>query len=411
MLEYYVSLYTDIYWTKRVFVALAFILVICTGIRIFQLVSDSLAVKDVEVGAIKPEVGYGPIPPLNLKTKSGFEDFKPSRFRISTVSGNLNAENGYPLENTQSPIANVYRIIEQPIDLSTTQEPLRIARDLNFSQTPQEISNTTRLWQEGGRKLLINGQYKTIEYSNENLKTSATPQYTTTILTNANQDMLKNLFRRVLVEFKYSFPLGSYIFTIQYLNYDPVKNKFVISETSQSSYYRIEAIRSYPNLSKGDSKSKAYAVYPEDGVSNIYIILINSDRRDQFDTNNTKVLDQLVELKLYAWPISTSDPMKNQDIQTYPIITPQEAYKRLTNHEAFLISAKDSATGVDIEPQSLEGVELVDVLTVKLAFYEEPIFSKYIQPVYVFIVECQHLGKKYILNYYVPAIAESYLLL
>ncbi len=222
MLEYHVSLYTDVYWTKRFLVAFTIILVICTGIRIFQFVSDRLSIQEVAVGAIKPEVGYGSIPPLNLQTKQGFENFRPSRFRITTVSGNLNVENGYPQETTESPIANVYRVIEQPIDLSTTQEPLRIARDLNFNQTPQDISNTTRLWQEGGRKLLIDGQYKTIEYSNEALK-RASPSAGINNLTNSNQASLKNIFQKVLAEFKYPLSFDSYVFSIQYLTYDTGK--------------------------------------------------------------------------------------------------------------------------------------------------------------------------------------------
>lgn len=411
MLEYHVSLYTDVYWTKRFLVAFTIILVICTGIRIFQFVSDRLSIQEVAVGAIKPEVGYGSIPPLNLQTKQGFENFRPSRFRITTVSGNLNVENGYPQETTESSIANVYRVIEQPIDLSTTQEPLRIARDLNFNQTPQDISNTTRLWQEGGRKLLIDGQYKTIEYSNEALK-RASPSAGINNLTNSNQASLKNIFQKVLAEFKYPLSFDSYVFSIQYLTYDTGKNKFIITDSAQSTFYRIEARRYYPSLSKVDEKATAYAVYPQDGLSNSYIILVNNQNVSSSSSINptARFIDSLVEMKLYEFPINTSEPKRNQDIQTYPIITPKEAYRKLTNYEAYLVSAKESISGADIEPEALEGVDLVDLLNVRIDFYEEPRLTKYIQPVYVFIVEAQNSGNKYILTYYVPAIVDSYLL-
>ncbi len=411
MLEYCVSLYTDIYWTKRFFVAFAFILVICAGIRIFQFVSDRLSVREVNVGAIKPEVGYGLIPPLNLQTKPGFENFKPDRFRITTVSGNLDVENGYPQETTESPVANVYRVIEQPIDLSTTQIPLRIARDLNFTQTPQDISNTTRLWQEGGRKLLIDGQYKTIEYSNDNLKRSS-PSTAANNLTNSNQNALKNIFQQVIAEFSYPLSFDSYVFTVQYLAYDSGKDKFIITESAQSTFYRIEAKRHYPSLSKVDEKAKAYAVYPRDALSNSYVILVNNQNASSSSPINstTKLINSLVEMKLYEFPINTSDPKKNQDVQTYPIITPKEAYRKLTKYEAYLVSAKDAISGIDIEPEALEGIDLVDLLNIRLDFYEEPKLTKYIQPVYVFIAEAQNGGKKYILTYYVPAIVDSYLL-
>ncbi len=115
-------------------------------------------------------------------------------------------------------------------------------------------------------------------------------------------------------------------------------------------------------------------------------------------------------MKLYEFPINTSEPKRNQDIQTYPIITPKEAYRKLTNYEAYLVSAKESISGADIEPEALEGVDLVDLLNVRIDFYEEPRLTKYIQPVYVFIVEAQNSGNKYILTYYVPAIVDSYLL-
>lgn len=393
------SLYTSVYWTKRVFVVFSLIIFICSGIRIFQFVSDRLSVRHVEVGSFKAEAGYGKIPSLELSSINEFSSFRPERFRISTTSGNLNAENGYPLETTANPLANVYKITERSIDLSTTQEPARVARDMGFISTAN-VTTTVSSWNEGNRTLTIDGLYDTYDYSNKGLRIPR--QSTVGSLTSQDQAQLKSIYQKILTEYKIPFPFDSYTFTIQYLDYDSTKDDFVPSGIGlQGSYYRIDAKRVYPNLSKGE-KANAFAAYPSYSKSNNYMILVNS--------NFTKALDNLVEMKLFSWPINTVVSSQNNDIQTYSIKTPAQAYDELTKYRAFLVSVKETNSNNEVKMDDLNDIDIVDVLTVRLDFYEEPVLKKYIQPVYVFLVEAKNRGVKYNLIYYVPALKSEHLL-
>ena len=92
------SLYTSIYWTKRAFVVFALIIFICGGFRIFQIVSNSLTQQNLKVSAVRPEMGFGKIDKLNLKSIDT-NGFSPSQFRISTTKGNLDVDNLYHITN------------------------------------------------------------------------------------------------------------------------------------------------------------------------------------------------------------------------------------------------------------------------------------------------------------------------
>lgn len=404
MLEYRVSLYTSIYWTKRVIVVFVLIAFLCTGIKIFQFISNRLSVQEIDVGSFKAEAGYGKLPALSLKSREGFHNFKPSRYRITTTSGNLDVENGYPLETTKKPLINVYRVIEQKLDLGSSQEAVRIAREMGFVSEPLDPLNIQNLkWVEGERTLTINGQYRTFEYSNKTIKTKEINTPTNGTLTNRDQVKLRSTFQKVLTEFNIPVSLDNYIFTIQYLNYDVNKNTFTISNGLRGGFYRINAKRIYPNLSKGE-KANAFAAYPEYSISNNYVILINSANPTE------KTINILAEMKLFNWPLNTVVSAQNDNIQTYYVITPTEAYQKLSNNQAFLVSATEALSGIDIEPHLLENIDTVDLLNIRIDFYEEPIFRKYIQPIYVFTVEAQKNEVKYNLIYYLPAIASEHLL-
>lgn len=396
------SLYSSVYWTKRAIIVLALIVFICGGIRLFQVVSTALIRIDTQTSGFKPERGFGSIDKIVFRSieTGGFE---PAQFRISTTKGNLDADNLYPSEADSNPLANVYRIIEQPIDLSTTEDPLTIGRNLGFTQLPQEITSTIRRWSDSNRELEIDGQYTTVSYSNNRLKTSR--QSIPGVFSTSDQSQLQAMFTRVLNELGIKTSLTGYTYTGEYLNYDIDSGKFVPVVGSTGSYYRVGAKRFYPNLVKNNEIASTRATYPTYTVSNNYFIIPNLS---QYKTiSDFKPSADIVELRLFNWPLNQDISSQNPNVQTYAIKSPRQAYSELNQGKASLVSISDSLTKRPVEIEEIQESRLVDILSVRIDMYEDTFYTRHIQPVYTFIGEINQSGKKYQLVYYVHAITEE----
>lgn len=398
------SLYTSVYWTKRVLVVMVLIIFLCGGFRAFQFVSERLTVKDISISEFRPEIGFGQ---LNRPFFEGIEiaeSINSPQFRISTTTGNLNTENGYPLQATRDPIANVYRITERSISLETRNAPLRIAREVGFTNDPKELSSTLFEWEQNNRVLTIEGLYLLVDYENRSLKRPSPVQ--TGTISRVDQNALRTLFSNSLRAFQLSIPdSNEYIFNAEYVIFDRNENAFVPSgESNSGSHIRINAIRNYPNLVKTNDQATARAIYPRGRVSNNYVVLPLST------TPTEEVLDKIAEMSIYNWPIVQSISASNRDVQTYPIKTPREAYNQLVNGEAKLVSAYDLSNNKKATSEDLSEVQTIDLLTVRIDNFEPKINSRYIQPFYVFRSEAQLSDKKIELIYILPAILDSQLL-
>lgn len=405
MLELSVSLYTSVYWTKRVLVVLALVLFVCGGFRIFQFVSTSLTKTNIQVSEFKPEIGFKKINRPVFEELDAPSSFSPTQFRITTTKGNLDADNGYPLDSTKDPIANVYRITEKEITLATTEDPVRIARKIGLTTEPKELSSTERQWEESGKILYVDGLYTLVNYKNNTLRQTK-PQVTGGF-NKTDQNVLKTQFINVLREFDIVFPdQTSYVFDADYVDYNAVEGRFVNSGSLNSgSHIRINAKRIYPNLVKTNSLAQARGAYPQNILSNNYVVLPASI------ASNSQILPLVAELSLYNWPINQSIAATNPNVQTYPIKNPRQAYTELTTQKRYLISAIESSTKKQINTNELSGINLIDVLSVRLDNYESNnVNTKFIQPVYIFLCEANINGKKVQLTYYVPAVLDSQLL-
>lgn len=394
------SLYTSVYWTKRVMVVLALVLFVCAGIRIFQIVGTSLTQTNTQVADTPPELGFGKLNPVVLLPIKDAEAFKPTTFRISTTKGNLDTDNTYPLESTKSPLGNVYRITEKEITLATTEDPKRIAAKVGFSGNPDEVSSTERSWAQGGRELYIDGLYLLVNYKNNNLRQPRTESTSPISLT--DQNILKTTFAAVLKEFDIQSDLNGYTYDGELVNYDVATKEFTGSGSlTTGQFLRINVRRGYPNLVKTDQKAQTKAAYPGFNESNNYVIIPTATAA------GNKVLDNLVELGLYNWPLNQTIAATNPGVQTYPLKTVRQAYDELVSTNQTLVYAAESRTRKEISPSELSTVTLVDLLSVRVEMYEETFYSRFIQPVYVFVAEAEKGGKKYTLVYYVSALNKS----
>lgn len=397
------SLYSNVYWTKRVLVVLVLLVFICGGIRLFQLVSTSLTRRDIQSSGYKPERGFGNLNKIVLRSIETGE-FKPTEFRISTTKGNLDVDNLYPSESEPNPLANVYRIIEQPINLSTTENPLNIGRKLGFNQPPQEITSTVRRWNDSNRELEIDGQYTTVIYSNNKLKKANKAPESGIFPTN-EQGQLQIMFTKVLSELEIKTSFMGYTYSGEYLNYDSDADKFIPTAGTNGSFFRVAAKRIYPNLVKINETASTRATYPTYTVSNNYFIIPNLPQYKNINDFNPST--DIVELRIFNWPINQDTSPNNPNVQTYSIKTPRQAYLELSEGKGSLVSITELPTKRPVEIAEIKESKLVDILSVRLDMYEDTFYTKYIQPVYSFICEVNHSGKKYQLVYYVHAITED----
>lgn len=405
------SLQVAVFWTKRVLVILIIILFICGGIRIFQFISDRLSVKREVIGLPKPEAGFGKLPKLHINGINKDNSIKPSKFRISTISGLLDIENGYPKHDTPYPIVNVFKVEENPIDISTTEDPIKIARAMEFTTSPKEISQLVKEWNEGERKLVVEGQYKTINYRNASLKQKASNNKPTPTPTSDRQKANidgRVIFQNIINSLKLPIKMQNYRYKITYLKYDQTQDKFLPNIDEYSTFIRVDAFRTYPNLFKEQKPISTSAAYPNYNQSVNYVLLINDP--NSLYSDKTKILNSLVELSIYDWPLNTTVSDKNPNIQTYPIINASRAYEILSENKGILVSVMDNLTKNDEDPINLKGIDVIDILTIRLEYYEDTEFRRYITPVYVFITEAQRGNRKYQLVYYVPALSDEYLL-
>lgn len=406
------TLYQSVFYTKRILVILVFLLFICSGVRIFNIVSNRLAIKEEIVGAPKSEAGFGKLPPLEINEMSDASNFKPNKFRITTISGLLDTENGYPKEENLYPIVNVFKVLEKPIDITNTEDPIKIAQAMNFNTKYKELSNVKKEWNESNRKLTINGQYKTVKYQNFNLMKNSLPSDKKPNNNNISNstDSLKSYFENTLNKFKIPLKFDNYRFNITYLNYDESNNLFYpaeIQNPENSNFFRIDAKRIYPSIHKEEKPITTTAAYPSYYESINYMIFINNSNF----SNTEKLIDFLVELSIFNWPLEQKVTPTNVNIQTYDIITTKEAYERLIQHQAKLVAAINTTNNQKIKYiKELEDIDIVDILKIRLEYYEDIEFARYIQPIYVFTVEAQKNNQKYELIYYLPALNDNFVL-
>jgi hypothetical protein len=391
-----VSLYTSVYWTKRVFVVVGLLLFLCSGIRIFQFVSSKLTTTTVVQSPPKAELGYGDLDRLTitspLKIPSGFN---PTDFRIGTLTGKLDVDNGYPLENTQVPLANVYKIIEKPFDLNSTEIPKQIAKNLNF--TVEQI--TDGVWKEDDRELQINGQYLLINYKNNKLKTAAAVSSGTPAPVR-DVDTAKRLFESTLKDMGITPNLTNYKFDYQFVDYDATKDIFTPTGTPSGKFIKVSAKRFYSNLSKNNN-STTTAVYPDFTFTNNYIIIPSTLPQ------NYKTPQVLTALSFYNWPLDTDGAATNKNAQTYYLKSPKQAYQELTTTKKYLMSVRKWNTYGYIDPSELSGIDRLVLFTIRLEMYEDTVNTDFIQPVYVFTFQAEKNGQLIELVYYVPALLNT----
>lgn len=399
------SLYTSVYWTKRALIVLSLIIFICSGFRIFQFIGRKFTKTTPQISDFKAELGFGPIDKITLTPLNIPPTFKPTEFKNSTLKGNFDVDNGYPLETTRSPIANVYKITEIPIDLETTENPRKIAKNFGFTKEPVAITSTSQTWSEGNKELQINGQYLLIKYKDEGLKRNPPPSESSVI--SPQTDFAKGLFSDILKSYGIITDLDNYKFRIDYINYDKTTNNFVaVEKNTFSQFIRINAERQYPTLFKEIDGVTTNATYPNRLYSNNYIIVPANI------SQSSEVKNNVVEISLHNWPLNSDTKEKaSESIQTYNIKTPKQAYNELINENKYLISVSEISiqgdTRLPYNVEKLEGISRVDIFRIRLEMYEDVVNTTYIQPVYVFICQAEQDGTLLELIYYVPALIDA----
>ncbi len=393
------SLYTSVYWTKRTLLVVSLLVFICSGFRIFQFVTKKFTTTISSVSDYKPELGFGAIDKLTLTPLNVPPGFKPQEFRNITLNGSFDTSNTYPLESTRSPLANVYKIQEIPIDLNTTETPRRIAKAFGFLKEPVQSTSTTQVWSEGNKDIEINGQYLLIKYKNSALKKQSPTTGDPIVI--GESDSMSQYFSEALKSYGIITDFKDYKFTLEYLNFDKAKNEFVFSGDPKSGQFiRLNAIRQYSNLFKSLTTASTIAAYPNYLYSNNYLIFPAVLQK------NTLVKDNIVELSLYNWPIGSKEK-PDKSIQTYNVKTPKAAFDEVKENNKYLISVADWDTKVPVSLDDLTGINRLQLYKIQLQMYEDVVNTTYIQPVYVFVCQAERNGKLIELVYYVPALTDA----
>jgi hypothetical protein len=397
-----VSLYTSVYWTKRVFVVFGILLFLCSGFRVFQFVTKKFTKTRVTQSDAKPELGFGKtIDRINIIPLSDLPaGFSPTEFRNTTRTGNFDVQNGYPLESTRSPLANVYKILDRTIDIKTSEDPQNIAKKFGFKGDPVLATSTVKAWEEGDRRIEVNGQYLLISYENRTLKGAVPPKDNAQALSYKDSNAIKAAYEENLKNFGIQTDLTSYRFETVYLNYNSQSKKYEITDSPLTAQYiRLVAKRVYNNVVKTNDSAQTNAAYPDYLSSNNYITLPASIPR------GAKASDYIVDLNLYNWPIDQSTGKQNKNIQTYNIKTPKKAYEEFTkNSNNYLVSGLEWETNKSIDLSELSGIQRVELFKIRIEMYEDIVNTNLIQPVYVFVCQARNGEKLYQLVYYVPAV-------
>lgn len=405
MLEYLVSLYTSVYWTKRVAVAFGIVLFICSGFQIFRVLSTRFTITDELPFDYKPELGFGYLDPLTINSPYELPpDFFPSEFENITIKGNFDADNDYPNQRVRAPLANVYKILERPIDLQTTEVPKTIAENFGFDKRGGiQVSATVQTWEKNNRELEINGQYLLIDYANKELATAplkgSDPETIQHEITDMQQEALGSYFSRTLRDLEIETDFTNYSFSLHNVAYNEEIEEFVFPESETGGdFLMIRAMRNYPNLFKEFELYSTNAVYPGYTFTNNYLIV------PRYIPEQSTSLDTIAQLSLYNWPIDQTISEENTNVQTYNIKTPKKAYDEVQKNNKYLMSLTDKDSNAPVNAEKLSGVNSLSLVKIRLENFEDIVNIGYIQPIYVFIFETTIDGKLAELVYYVPAV-------
>ena len=390
------SLYTNVFWTKRISVILLIVLILCGGYNIFNYTVNNFSIKTTGQVVENPESAFGALDKINVTPVTVPADFKPN-FVISTLTGSLDTDNGYPLESTTNALANVYKILDKPQDLNTTEIPRNIAKNLHFSADPISSTSSVFRWTEGTKDLTVDGQYLLIDYKNTSINNQVINTSAPLNVNGSSSDSIKTIYSSVLQGIGVTTDLTNYNFKATYLNYNPIIKDFIVADSSQTGkFVRIDGIRFYPNLYKNNAKATTNAVYPGYLFSNNYVILPN----EQSALSNPAL--SIASLGLHNWPIDETLVSTNRFLSTYSIKTPKQAYSEIDSK--YLVSFLEWDSHKYVDPIQLSGINRVDLFRVNVDMYEYVLNLNYIQPVYIFICQGQKNGQKYELVYMVPAI-------
>lgn len=416
------SLYSNVYWTKRIIVIFSVVLFICSGWRIFTFVSGRLTIITPTV-SYRQEGGFTDLEKLTINTKiSTPPDFQPNEFINDTIFGQFSVDNGefgvdaetvvdYPTQNDKSPVANVFKIQQGQIGLNATEIPYRIAKNFGFKKEPLRLESVKMNWRENNKDLEIDGQFLKIRYQDFDLIEKSP---TSVITLSDDPESLKRKYEEIMR--KYGIinaddvvTFGSYAFQYEYGDYvnDNSSQKIFVPNGSRTSgnYIKIYGVRTYENYVKPKKDTQTTAIYPNPNsrTSNNYIVL-NTNPTASFSER-----EQLVEISLFNWPIvqyqydNPRDPIANENVRTYFIKTPREAFNELKSSNNTLVSATDKV-GRPLQSEELSKIQKVHVMQIKMQMYEDTINTSYIQPVYVFYCTVEEEDKDFRLMYIIPAL-------
>lgn len=403
------SLYTSVYWTKKVLAVLGVVLFLCIGYNVFNALRSRFT-DNLNTGQnVYEEAGFSDINKLTIIPLDVQGNFQPSEFIDSTTLGSLYVSNEYPKSSDLTPVANVYKIEEKAVDLSTSEIPRRIASNFEFTSEIIEISETTFRWQESGRELEINGLYNLISYKDSSLIRSGVEQD----VMNANiidvsrafqEDPSINLgsvFQNSLSTVGISTDFENYEFDVHPVEYDYDQDDFVnVTTNDDYEFVRIDATRVYQNINKTNPNIQVKAMYPDYVKSNNYIVV----PRFYEQGNN---FNQIAEIGLYNWPIN-QDVTDNNAVQTYYIRTPREAYDLLQKDKKFLVSVSNWEDDSYVDPSLISSENTFEIISIEVGMYENIVNTRYIQPIYAFIGQINLDGEKLKVVYYVPALKRFY---
>jgi hypothetical protein len=157
-------------------------------------------------------------------------------------------------------------------------------------------------------------------------------------------------------------------------------------------------VRTYPVISKINTKASAKAAYPNYNVSNNYIVLPSNY------ISSTKFIDSLVEFSLYNWPINNAANASKEFVQTYYVKTLTEAFNEFKTTKLSLVHVSKWETMEPVNIDEISGMQTLEVMNVRMDFFENVRNTGYVQPVYQFVCLSDHNGKKYRLVFYVSAV-------
>ena len=296
-----------------------------------------------------PVASFGMLPQLKMTTK--------------TIKGGPK----YTLETTNKTLpkfndrANVYKFIEAKSAFSSEDQINNLTKKLGFTGDPIKPNPAERIWNDGSgrRTFQSNVVNKNFTMTTNIGKISTIIGLTSPVTTNDAKSAVSNFIKSNGIMDTADQENMQFDFVLT----DVRVNKFVEDKISNGKA-RIVKVNVHRYVKEGTNSYKIYANNAKDSLVSAY-------------ATNAKSPENFVQLNVTYWPV---DYTAKSEYYLSPI---SQVWEAIVQGKGIIADVKAKQDDY-YDFTTIYEIQSIDILTVKLGYYESKEFIPYLQPIYVF---------------------------